>query len=75
MDSLLIIKMATKYNIELMGDDFIGYKFVGEDANFWNDIISRLCDYDEIRDNINKKNLLKNNISFSDYDNKRWCLE
>lgn len=74
MNALTIVKMAAKYNVELMGDDFIGYKFIGEDSDFWNEIINKLCNHDEISNDINKSNLIENNISFSDFNSKRWNI-
>jgi hypothetical protein len=72
MNAITIVKKAIKYNVEIMGDDFIGYKFVGEDSDFWNNLLLQICDFEEIRGIMNSESLKKNNISFSDYDSNKW---
>lgn len=68
-----ILKAGTKQS-ELMGDDFIGFKFVGSNADFWNAaILSRYEENpEEVIDMMNATALSENGFEFVDYDGEVW---
>ncbi|MED1863342.1 hypothetical protein P4V41_07720 [Fictibacillus nanhaiensis] len=59
---------------DLMGDDFIGVKFVGEDSQFWNNLIqdkTNTMEWDDIIDFFTLKNL-QNKFKVLEYDYDTW---
>lgn len=67
---ILTLQIGT-CNESLMGDDFIGYKFIGEESNYWNTLLSNTCPNDLI---VTKQLLYDNDIQFIDYNPKIWSL-
>lgn len=61
------------YGISIMGDDFIGYKFVGKNSEFWNSLLELLYDKGEnIADTLNSEWLKGNGIKYLEYNSEVW---
>lgn len=54
---------------QLMGDNFIGFKFIGEGADYWNTLLSNTYPEGFV---LTSDILVKNEISFVPYDNTKW---
>lgn len=59
----LIKKVMNDYKYAFNGDDFMGYKFIGEGASFWNDLIYEFYANDE-SEFLNSYWLKENNVEF-----------
>jgi hypothetical protein len=76
LSELSLEEIVTKGNktCDLMGDDFIGIKFVGEDSEFWNNIIqekTNAMEWDDIIEFFTLENLQKK-FKVLEYDNEVW---
>jgi hypothetical protein len=68
-----VIKNGVNYGIEIMGDDFIGYKFVGENSEFWNSILLELHNNGkELAEILNSVWLKANNVPYLEHDSVMW---
>lgn len=73
IDIETVVKQAVHYGEQLMGDDFIGYKFVKGNSIFWNSLIYNLYQNDhDVANILNKAWLLQNNIETLEYDSNVW---
>ena len=58
-----------KSGMIIMGDSFIGYKFIGERSLFWNNLLRESCPDDLF---VNDKFIHDNNINTIPYDFELW---
>lgn len=56
-----IVENALKYNLTLINDNKIGYKFKGENSSFWNTLLTECYNYNPIivKDYFKNNNPLK----------------
>jgi hypothetical protein len=68
-----IVRTVSRSGIKIMGDNYIGFKFIGAGSLFWNDLLLHL--YDEgadISDVMNEQWLSVNGIHYFAYDTLKW---
>ncbi|NUJ19450.1 hypothetical protein FKN04_23245 [Bacillus glycinifermentans] len=70
-----VVQEAIKNGQKIMGDGFIGYKFVYEGSTFWNSLLKMLFDqgYD-VSKILSTEWLTSNEIEAIPYDSKIWTL-
>lgn len=62
-----IVFVVKEHNAKLMGDDFIGYKFVGDKKDFWNHILeTQDCSF------LNSDWLKEKEVEVLEHDSKVW---
>lgn len=71
MNIKTLINEAYNNNVKLMGDDFIGYKFVGEKAQYWNELMLKIYNEDEDT-TLTYSKLKLNDITPLEYDSIIW---
>jgi|GEM_PF-6083754 len=71
-----IIKVASnKYGVEIMGDDFIGFKFIGEEALFWNSLLQEKHNQGiDVSVVMNSSWLKSNGIPYVEHSSDIWNL-
>lgn len=69
---LALLEQAKASKATLMGDDMIGFKYIGKDGELWNTLLQELEAEDYTMEELNMKWLKENDIPFSEYDNKKW---
>jgi hypothetical protein len=69
---LALLELAKASKASLMGDDMVGFKYIGKDAEFWNTLLQELEAEDYMLEELNMEWLKENDIPFSEYDNKKW---
>lgn len=68
-----VIINAHELGAQVMGDDFIGYKFVGTKSEFWNGVLYFMHENGEdIGRYLNTTWLNENNITYLNYDSNVW---
>jgi hypothetical protein len=68
-----VVKHGVGYGTKLMGDDFIGYKFVGDKSEFWNGILMELHNNGhDVASVLNSAWLKENDIAVLEHDNDVW---
>lgn len=68
-----VVKNAIHYGVSLMGDDFIGYKFVGKNNDFWNSILFELRNNGrDVGEILNSEWLKENGIEYMEHDSNVW---
>lgn len=65
---LLTLKNGTTHS-ELMGENFIGFKFIGENSKYWNTLLKNTYPDGFV---LTDKVLSDNNITYSSYDSSKW---
>lgn len=76
MNAQTIINKAIAEKVTLMGDDFIGFKFVGEDAGFYNKLlVEAYQEGQEVLMFMNSKWLNENKIPYVEYESNIWNEE
>jgi len=71
-----ILEVATKtYGVEIMGDDFIGFKFIGESSVFWNSLLQEKHDQGfDVPSRLNSEWLNSNGIPYVEYLSEVWSM-
>jgi hypothetical protein len=69
---LALLELAKASKATLMGDDMVGFKYIGKDGEFWNKLLKELEDEDYTLEELNMTWLKENDIPFADYDNTKW---
>lgn len=67
-----LLELAKASKATLMGDDMVGFKYIGEGGEFWNTLLQELENEDYMLEELNMEWLKENDIPFSEYDNKKW---
>lgn len=70
---LEIVKKGVESGVKLMGDDFIGFKFIGEESDFWNGLLLKCYELGEdIGSVLNMEYLDKEGIEYLEYDSAKF---
>lgn len=68
-----IVRVALMYGEHLMGEDFVGYKFVMGNSIFWNSLLQYMYNKGEnVSEILNSDWLSKNNIEVLEHDSRIW---
>ncbi|MCA1025723.1 hypothetical protein LCM23_06435 [Cytobacillus kochii] len=73
IDAERVVREAIHHKQQLMGDDFIGFKFIKGNSVFWNSLLNNLHSQGEnVAEILNSEWLRKNEIPVVEFDHMVW---